>query len=85
MQTVDHMLILVRPFCEARKISEARLSTLLFNDGKRIGTLRAGGDITSRRLVETMQWLSDNWPEGAQWPEGVERPAPAPVSEGATS
>ncbi|KFG68678.1 hypothetical protein JH26_14475 [Microvirga sp. BSC39] len=77
MLTVDHLLTLFDPFCEARRISAARLSTLLFNDGKRILLLKNGGDIGSRRLQEAFQWLSDHWPEGAEWPSDVPRPAPS--------
>ncbi|KAB7782133.1 hypothetical protein [Methylorubrum populi] len=51
------------------------MSTMMFNDGKRIGLLRKGGDIGSRSLVVAFQWLSDRWPEGAVWPDDVPRPA----------
>ncbi|HEV2557386.1 MAG TPA: hypothetical protein VGU45_02045 [Microvirga sp.] len=78
MLTVDHLLMLVTPFCRARRISEARLSTLLFNDGKRIDLLRRGGDITSRRLVSAFHWFSNNWPAEAQWPTQVPRPVLEP-------
>jgi hypothetical protein len=77
MLTVDHLLTLFGPFCEARRISSARLSTLLFNDGKRILLLQNGGDIGSRRLQDAFQWLSDHWPPDAQWPANILRPAPA--------
>ena len=77
MITADDLLKLFPPFCEARRISEARLSMLLFNDGKRIKALRLGGDIGSRRLSEAFQWFSDNWPDEAEWPADVPRP---PVS-----
>lgn len=75
MLTVDHLLTLIGPFCQARGISESRLSSLIFNDGKRVKLLRAGGDISSRKLVQTFQWFSDHWPEGAEWPQDVPRPA----------
>jgi hypothetical protein len=77
MVTADHLLTLFGPFCDARNISESRLSMLLFNDGKRIGLLRRGGDIGSRRLLDAFQWLSNHWPEGAHWPDDVPRPAPS--------
>lgn len=81
MLTVDHLLTLVSPFCAARRISEARLSTLLFNDGKRVALLRAGGDISSRKLVEAFQWFSDHWPDGADWPPSVPRPEPTSAEQ----
>ena len=77
MLTVDHLLPLIAPFCEARGISESRLSNLLFNDGKRIRALRErNSDIGSRGLRDAFQWLSDHWPEGAAWPENLPRPEP---------
>jgi hypothetical protein len=40
-------------YAARRNISEARLSTILFNDGKRLERLRDGrSDLTSRRLYE---------------------------------
>lgn len=84
MQTVDHLLLLVPPFCRSRQISESRLSTLLFNDGKRVGAMRKrNGDIGSRKLLEAFQWFSDHWPTDAEWPDEVFRPeltSPAPPS-----
>jgi hypothetical protein len=77
MITADHLLSLFGPFRQARRISESRLSMLLFNDGKRIGLLRRGGDIGSRRLQDAFQWLSDHWPSGAEWPADIPRPAPS--------
>lgn len=60
-------------------MSRARLSTLLFNDGKRLGVIAGGGDLQTRNYERAMRWLSANWPEGAEWPEGVARP----VADGA--
>jgi hypothetical protein len=56
---------------------------LLFNDGKRIGLLRRGGDIGSRRLQEALQWLSDHWPAGAEWPSDIPRPVRSHTGEAA--
>lgn len=86
MLSVDHLLMLVEPFRErqiavGRKMSVSHLSTLLFNDGKRLRRMiDRKGDIGSRKLVEAFQWFSDHWPEGAEWPERVPRPDPCPTS-----
>lgn len=75
MVTIDNLLPLIEPFCTARRISEARLSNLLFNDGKRIKAIRErNSDIGSRGLRDAFQWFSDNWPEDAEWPASVLRP-----------
>jgi len=80
MLTVDDLIKLFEPFCKARKISESRLSTLLFNDGKRIRTIRSGGDVGSRHLSDAFQWMSDHWPDDAVWPRDVPRPPVSPSS-----
>ncbi|GEP06450.1 hypothetical protein MOX02_44880 [Methylobacterium oxalidis] len=78
MLTADHLLNVVDAFREARGISDSRVSTLLFNDGKRIKLLRAGGDLGSRHLAAAMRWLSENWPTDAVWPADITRPDPMP-------
>ena len=83
--TLLHALLTVSGrFCEARSISAARASTLVFGDGKVLTRLADGRDLTTRRLETAMQWFSDHWPEGAAWPADVPRPVrtpsvPAPV------
>ena len=77
MTSVLAFLTLVDAYCFATKMAEATLASRLFNDGKRIGQVRAGADIGARRLERAMQWLSDNWPENADWPEDVARPITA--------
>jgi hypothetical protein len=71
---LTHLLSLIDAFCAARRISEARASTLIFNGGARISQIRAGADIGIRRAEEAVRWLSENWPEGAEWPADVPRP-----------
>lgn len=77
MLTIEQFLSVVAVFCRAGAIAEPTLSTRLFNDGKRIGAIRAGSDVGARRLALAMSWLSQNWPDGAEWPTDVARP-PAP-------
>ena len=81
MLSVDDLLSLVAPYCDAAGCSEVTLSKRLFNDGKRIPNMRnKNGDIGSRALVRTFQWFSDNWPEAAVWPPEVPRPLVTPSS-----
>jgi hypothetical protein len=83
-------------YCEANRLSLARVSTVVFNDGKALTRLAAGGDLTTRSFERAMAWFSANWPEGLAWPDGVERPASdaatadtlpaaAPATEGAAA
>ncbi|WP_342163032.1 hypothetical protein [Methylobacterium sp. SD21] len=74
MLTADHLLTVVDAFRQARGLSDSRVSTLLFNDGKRIGLVRNGGDVGSRHLAAAFRWLSDHWPSDAHWPSDVPRP-----------
>ncbi|GJE41272.1 hypothetical protein AEGHOMDF_0434 [Methylobacterium soli] len=77
MLTADHLLTVVDAFRSVRGVSDSRVSTLLFNDGKRIRLLREGGDIGSRFLAAAFQWLSDRHWKAAAWPEGIARPEPS--------
>lgn len=74
MDQIAHLVVLIETYCAAMKIAEATLSSRLFNDGKRIASIRGGSDIGVRRCREAMQWFSDNWPDVADWPDGVMRP-----------
>lgn len=65
---------MVDAFQAVKDVSDPRLSTIVFNDGGRIGELRAGGDLGTRRYEKYMQWFSDHWPTEADWPKGVRRP-----------
>lgn len=76
MTLLDSLLSVSRVFCEARSVSFARASTLVFADGKVLSRLEGGRDLTTRRLEGAMQWFSDHWPANATWPRGVPRPAP---------
>ncbi|MBP2560823.1 hypothetical protein J2857_003592 [Neorhizobium galegae] len=77
MAVISSFLILAETYCRAAGIAEATLSSRVFNDGKRIGQLRSGADVGSRRLETATLWLSENWPKGCVWPEDVPRPKPA--------
>jgi len=74
MTLISQMLRVSEAFCHARGLSASRVSTLVFNDGKRLALLAAGGDLTTSTFERAMVWLSANWPEGAEWPADVPRP-----------
>lgn len=81
MEPIADLLRIVDAFAAARKVSDARASTLIFGDGSRVKHLRHGGDMGVRRIQRALHWLSDNWPNGADWPADIARPeihAPSP-------
>ena len=56
--TISDFLARCDAYAARRDIGDARLSTLIFNDGKRIGTLRAGGDIGVKTLARAEEALA---------------------------
>lgn len=80
MQLTDQLLTVARVYCAAREVSKSRVSTLIFNDGKKFDLLEQGKDLGTKTHEKAMQWFSDRWPEGADWPAEVARPARAEVA-----
>jgi hypothetical protein len=76
MLPIIQLLTLVDAYCNATNLAEATVSSRVFFDGKRVGSLRTGGDIGVLRLQRAMQWFSDNWPADQPWPADIRRPAP---------
>lgn len=77
MLTVAALTSVVSVYCQSSGLAEATVSSRLFNDGKRLSEVRRGADIGIRRVERAMQWMSENWPDGADWPGDVPRPRPA--------
>ncbi|MFG1262341.1 hypothetical protein [Xanthobacter aminoxidans] len=86
MTLVSQLLIVTDAFSRARGLSQSRVATLLFNDGKKLALLRAGGDLVTGSYERALCWLSENWPEDAPWPSEVRRPhafaRPPEIGEG---
>lgn len=55
--TITDFLKRCDAYAARRDIGDARLSYLVFNDGKRIGQLRAGGDIGVKTLARAVEVL----------------------------
>ncbi|WP_144049202.1 hypothetical protein [Liberibacter crescens] len=75
---------MIETYCSAYRISETTLSTYIFNDGKRINSIRRGSDVGTRRLESAFRWLYDRWPENTPWPDNISHPdifGPAPDNE----
>lgn len=79
MNAIKQFLSVVEAYCRAKGVSEATLSTHLFDHGSKIALLREGKDIMVSRLEAAMAMLSGDWPQGIDWPKGVERPRPIPM------
>lgn len=79
MRLKQQLLDVSAAFCAATGLSEARVSTKVFQHGRRLKGLRdEGKGMISDNIEDGLQWFSDHWPEGASWPREVPRPAPAP-------
>lgn len=77
MKITDQLMLVATTYCKAKDLSLSRVSTLIFNDGKRLDAIRAGGDLYTARFEQALAWFSEQWPEGVAWPKAVVRPAPA--------
>lgn len=71
------LLTLFEHYSRKAKLSQARVSTLVFNHGGRIARIRAGRDFTIGSYERALRWFSTHWPEKYPWPTGIERPSRA--------
>jgi hypothetical protein len=71
----DQFLALCRLYAEAKDISLGRLSSQMFDDGKKIPAIEAGSDLTTRRFESGVRFLAENWPPELAWPDHTRRPA----------
>jgi len=72
----DSLLTLAERYSAATGMSQARLATLVRNDGKFFDRLRAGGGVLTHTYEASVRWFGERWPEGADWPAEIERPEP---------
>lgn len=78
MQLTEQLLAVADAYCSVTGRSSSRVSTLIFNDGKKLDAMRSKGvDLYTGKFEAGMQWFSDNWPEGEdkRWPKAIARPA----------
>ena len=71
------LLTLFECYCRRVKLSESRVSRLVFNHWGRIARIREGRDFTVGSYERALWWFSDHWPEELPWPIGIGRPARA--------
>lgn len=78
MKITEQLMMVADAYCKAKGLSLSRVSTLIFNDGKRLDAIREGSDLYTGRFEQALVWFSEHWPEGDEsWPLGVPRPFPA--------
>lgn len=68
------LLTLFECYCRRVKLSQSRVSSLVFNHGGRIARIRAGRDFTVGSYERALLWFTEHWPEGLPWPSGIEQP-----------
>jgi len=71
----SQLITVADAYCEHRKRSRSRVSTIIFNAGKTLDRVADGADLTTGNWERAMAWFHENWPEGAEWPPHVARPA----------
>ncbi len=70
----------LKAFMKVKGVKVSTISMAVFRNGSRLTPVLTGeADMIASNWEATMQYLSDNWPEGAKWPDGVIRLEPAPV------
>lgn len=68
----------IEQFTQSTGIHLGAVSSRALNEGKALRNFITGRQsMTVRRADLLLQWLSDNWPKGANWPETLPRPRSA--------
>lgn len=83
MTAITQLLKLIDEYQRASGAKDGTVSTHVFNDGKKLAAIRAGGDLSTGRFERVVAHLSAIWPETAVWPDDIERPAPLKIGAAA--
>jgi hypothetical protein len=83
MAMTDQLLAVARAYCAARSLSLSRVSTIVFNDGKKLDLVARGADLQTGKFEQAIAWFSANWPDGAEWPSDIPRPDDSPAEPAA--
>jgi hypothetical protein len=70
----QQLLCLASAYRAATGRSEARVATIVHNQGTFFRRIAGGAGCSVDTYLKFKQWFSDNWPEEVPWPEGVDRP-----------
>lgn len=74
--TLTHVIQeVIEQFTQSTDIPLGAVSSRALNEGKALRNFITGRQsMTVRRADRLLQWLSYNWPKGANWPETLPRP-----------
>jgi hypothetical protein len=68
------LLNLIDRYCTHTGLSDARVSTQIFNHGNRIKQIREGAGFTVASFERALNWFSTNWPTEIDWPTDIPKP-----------
>ena len=74
MEYRTQLLNLVDLYRTSSRLSDARISTLIFNHGSRIKQIRSGAGFTIKSFEKAQIWFSEHWPDDLEWPKEIDRP-----------
>lgn len=80
MNETSHLISLADEYLRATGAKDVTLSFWVFNDSKKLTSLRGGSDITLGRFNASLRWFSEHWPDGAVWPANIARPTVSEVA-----
>lgn len=69
MWSTSTIIDLAERFCRLTGKSEARLATIVFNDGQKFARLRNGADCGLATYRRAMDWFAENWPDDSEVPD----------------
>ena len=75
MFDTDHLIKLADAYKAACNLQDdTTVSYRVFGDSKKLGDMRRGADITTRRFNAAVEWFGKNWPEDSPRPAGLLTP-----------
>ncbi len=74
MKLNEALICISDRYCAAKKLSRARVSTIVFNSGMTLDRIAAGKNFTNKSYERALTYFSENWPNDIEWPENVVRP-----------
>ena len=80
MVTAQDILSLAEAYATAHGLELVTVSSRVFNDGKKLSSIKDGSDLTLKRALHALRWFSDQWPDHLDWPETIDRPSKSEVA-----
>ncbi|GBQ45039.1 hypothetical protein AA18890_2347 [Komagataeibacter europaeus LMG 18890] len=74
MELTEKLSKLTDAYCEARGVSVATVSGIIFKNSRTLPRVKSGGDLKTRSYHRAVSWISNNWPSDKEWPSDIERP-----------